>query len=151
MGITNDIEQFIKEMIAQADDASVSLQRNSLASQLGCVPSQINYVLATRFTSGQGYIVESRRGGGGYIRITRSVMPHQDFLYHLIKNIGNKLTAQEAENYVKSCFENKLIGENEAKIILSAVSEQALSKIKSGRELIRADILKAMLLEIARR
>jgi len=151
MGITHDIEQFIKEMLAQADDASISLQRNELASQLGCVPSQINYVLSTRFTSGQGYIVESRRGGGGYIRITRSVMPHQEFSYHLINSIGQKLTAKEAENYVKSCFENELITKSEAKLIMSATSEQALSKIKSGRDLIRADIFKSMLLEIARR
>ena len=71
MRISDEITAYILHMLDQADDGGAELRRNELAEELGCVPSQINYVLTSRFTPEQGYVVESRRGGGGYIRIRR--------------------------------------------------------------------------------
>ncbi len=70
MSMSNEIAKMILEMLS--DDGETEIQRNEMAQALGCVPSQINYVISSRFTPEQGYIVESRRGGGGYIRITRT-------------------------------------------------------------------------------
>ena len=99
MGISDIIEQFIRE--ALEEDNSVNLQRNELASRFGCVPSQINYVISTRFNPEKGYIVESRRGGGGYIRIRR--IPGDIFgdMEGIIKNIGGEISKEKAKGIIK--------------------------------------------------
>ena len=95
MRISDIIEDFIKEMLE--DDDSAIIQRNDLAEHFNCVPSQINYVISTRFTPIQGYYVESQRGGGGYIKIHRVNVTHSDYLMHIINNVGNSITSREIE------------------------------------------------------
>lgn len=82
MGISDNVAEYILELL-QKDNGTAEIQRNELAGIIGCVPSQINYVLTSRFTPEQGYIVESRRGGGGYIRITRMRVSKSDMIMHL--------------------------------------------------------------------
>ena len=82
MRISDVIENFIKEMLTE--DNSAIIQRNDLAEHFNCVPSQINYVISTRFTPMQGYYVESQRGGGGYIKINRISITQSDYLMHII-------------------------------------------------------------------
>ena len=96
MRISDSIESFIKEMLGE-DSPEVELKRNELAQYFGCAPSQINYVLATRFSPDQGYLTESRRGGGGYIRIVRVVQSEsQPLTYWIRDRIGDALSEEEA-------------------------------------------------------
>ena len=90
MGISDLIAAFIAEELEQADGV-LELQRSDLAERFGCVPSQINYVMSTRFSPERGYIVESRRGGNGYIRISRVRMDRQTLLMHVINSVGDEL------------------------------------------------------------
>ena len=95
MGISDVIAGFIQEALDEANGV-LELQRSDLAQRFGCVPSQINYVMSTRFSPEHGYIVESRRGGGGYIRITRVRMDRQELLMHIIGSIGDELDSHSA-------------------------------------------------------
>lgn len=90
MGISDLIAGFIQDALDEANGV-LELQRSDLAQRFGCVPSQINYVMSTRFSPEHGYIVESRRGGGGYIRIRRVQMDRQTLLMHVINSIGGEL------------------------------------------------------------
>ena len=92
MSLSNSIAQMILQMLDQ--DGATEIQRNEFAQLMGCVPSQINYVLSSRFTPEQGYIVESRRGGGGYIRIRRVNLDRGVMLMHVINSVGDTLDEQ---------------------------------------------------------
>lgn len=148
MKISEVIEQFIKQMLMQADGGTIDLQRNELASQLGCVPSQINYVISTRFTNEHGYLVESRRGGGGFIRITQVNLNNADYLMHVVNGIGDSMSAGEASVFIGNCCENGLMSERESNLILSAVSDNSLIINQPHRDMLRAKILKNMLLNL---
>ena len=99
MRMSDMIEEFIKDLFE--DEDIVEIQRNDLANQFNCVPSQINYVISTRFTPDHGYYVESQRGGGGYIKITKAKITKSDYLMHLITSLGDKVTQKEIEIFVK--------------------------------------------------
>ncbi|OQB15247.1 MAG: Transcriptional regulator CtsR [Firmicutes bacterium ADurb.Bin193] len=149
MKISEVIEQFIKNMLMQADGATIDLQRNELANQLGCVPSQINYVISKRFTTEHGYLVESRRGGGGYIRITKMPLSKAGYIMHIVNSIGSSVTAGEAAVFVGNCGENGIMTPREEGIILSAVGDSSLLNIEQPhRDILRAKILKNMLLNL---
>ena len=139
MRLSDLIEDFIKDMLEDDDEAIIQRKFN-------CVPSQINYVIATRFTPMQGYYVESQRGGGGYIKIEKVNVTKSSYLMHIINSIGNKITAKEVEIFVKNFLENNIINEREAKLIKSATSDKALNT-KDNDEL-RAKILKNMLITL---
>ena len=96
MRMSDLVTQYILELL-ESSGGSAEIQRNELAGELGCVPSQINYVITSRFTPEQGYLVESRRGGGGYIRIMRMKLDRSSALMHLINSIGSRLDAAAAE------------------------------------------------------
>ena len=87
MSLSNQIARMLMEMLES--DGTTEIQRNELAQTLGCVPSQINYVISSRFTPEQGYIVESRRGGGGYIKITKVKLDHPSLIMHTVNHIGD--------------------------------------------------------------
>lgn len=153
MRLSDAIEQFIKAMLSQ-DDQEVELKRNELAEYFNCAPSQINYVLATRFTPDHGYIIESRRGGGGYIRIFRMEQDTgEQLLYLLHEHVGDEITALRASHVVLQLQERGLITEGEAALMQAALSSQALSiPIPANlKDAMRAKILKSMLLVIARK
>ena len=145
--ISDIIEKFIKELI-QDTDGVVEIQRNELANYFNCVPSQINYVIDTRFNTERGYIVESRRGGGGYIKIKRISINKSNYLMHIVNSIGNSITQQSAEAFIKNFFDYKAINEKEAKIMMVAVSDKILNIAQPLRDQIRANLLKNMIINL---
>ena len=146
MRISDVIADFINELLA--DDDYAVIQRNDLAEHFNCVPSQINYVISTRFTPTQGYYVESSRGGGGCIKIRKVNITHSDYLIHIINSIGNSITAKEVEIFVKNFLDYNIINEKEANLIKSATSDKALTLPKETKDVIRARILKNMLINL---
>ena len=146
MRISDVIENFIKDMLS--DDNSAVIQRNDLAEHFNCVPSQINYVISTRFTPLQGYYVESQRGGGGYIKIQKVNITHSDYLMHIITSIGNTLTSKEAEVFINNFEEYGIIDKKTAKLLKGATNDKVLIKAKNLKDELRADIFKNMLINL---
>ena len=134
------------------DQPEVELKRNELAEYFHCAPSQINYVLATRFTPDHGYVISSQRGGG-YIRIVRVRSAPGDHLTYLLRErIGESVDAQTAQAICRQLAERKAITPAQACLMAAAVSPQAMSVPvpEAAKDVLRAKILKNMLLEIAR-
>lgn len=140
------IEAFIKQAISDTN-GSIEIQRNELANQFRCVPSQINYVIDTRFTTERGYYVESRRGGGGYIKIRRvNITRPGNYLMHIVTSMGDSISQQSAEVFIINFIDYDVISEREGLIMKAATSDKVLGNIPMpDRDLIRANILKNML------
>ena len=152
MRLSDSIESFIKTLMTQ-EEPEVERKRNELAEYFGCAPSQINYVLATRFSPDHGYIIESRRGGGGYIRIVRVVQSGaQRLMYLTNERIGDAISEPEAVRLIHQLVDQGLVSLAEGEIMRSAVSAQAMSIPipDSLKEALRARTLKTMLMTIAR-
>lgn len=146
MRISDSVANYILQMLKEAD-GTAEIQRNELANFLGCVPSQINYVLTSRFTPEQGYLVESRRGGGGYIRITRLQFTKPDMIMHIINGVGDTLDARTARAMTENMAQSGILSQSAAELILTAVSEKSLAAVpKELRDTVRASIYKNMLL-----
>ena len=146
MRMSDIIEEFIKDLFD--DEEEIEIQRNELAEQFNCVPSQINYVISTRFKPQQGYYVESRRGGGGHITIRKVNNTKSDYLMHIIKNIGNSITNSEAEFLISDFLTYNLVNTKEAKLLRVATSDNVLDIPKEYKDRLRANILKNMLLNL---
>ncbi len=140
------IEAFIKQLIEDMD-GTIEIQRNELANYFKCVPSQINYVIDTRFTTERGYYVESRRGGGGYIKIQKvNVSPNTNYLMHIVNSIGDRLSQQAAEAFINNFIDYEVVSSREGKILRAATSDKALSMVPApDRDVLRATLLKNML------
>ena len=148
MGISDMIAGFIQEALDEANGV-LELQRSDLAQRFGCVPSQINYVMSTRFSPEHGYIVESRRGGGGYIRITRVHMDRQTPLMHVINSVGDELDGHSARAILGNLAQSEAIDHMAAQAALWALSDSALRTVpKERRDALRADILKQILIHL---
>lgn len=148
MRMSDLVAQYITEMLDR-QDGSAEIQRNELAGTLGCVPSQINYVITSRFTPEQGYIVESRRGGGGYIRISRVKMDGGTALMHIVNSVGDSLDKATAEVMINNMLHRQLLSLEAAKIIAAALSDRSLRRVEQEkRDSVRADLLKNMLITI---
>ena len=133
-------------MLNESDGGSAEIKRNELANDLGCVPSQINYVLSSRFTPEQGFIVESRRGGGGYIRITKVQLNERSALMHIINTIGDELNANTARVLLHNLLLDDLIDKKTAILISVATSDKSYASVApSERNKVRAAIFKNML------
>lgn len=148
MAISDIIENYIKELLSE--DNEVIIKRNDLANYFNCVPSQINYVIATRFTNEHGFIVESRRGGGGGITIRKVLLTKNDYISTLISSIGNYLKQNDAYSYIKTLFEYDIITNREANIMFAAVSDNTLNIDGENKDYLRAKIMKNMLTNIKR-
>lgn len=146
MRISDIIEEFIKGLLE--DEESAVIQRNDLAEHFNCVPSQINYVISTRFTPIQGYYVESQRGGGGYIKIQKINLTQSDYLMHIITSIGNKISAKEVDVFVNNFLDYGVIDEKVAKLIKSATNDKVLNMVKNDKDELRAKIFKNMLINL---
>lgn len=145
--LSDTIEQFIKSMLSEYQ-GTVDIQRNELAQHFNCAPSQINYVLATRFNLDKGYIIESRKGGGGYIRVMR-VDIDENFLLDLVtQRIGTEINLKDAINIIGRLLEMDVITVREAQIMKSAVSDQAFLVPLALKDKLRAGILKGMLVSL---
>lgn len=147
MNLSNAIAQMITEMLQ--DKSEIEIQRNILAQDLGCVPSQINYVLSSRFTPERGFIVESRRGGGGCIRITRISYDKDTLLMQVVNSVGGRLDEVTAKHHLMNLVYHNLINEKDATLIMSAMNEVNFKILTPEiREIIRASIFKQMLLTL---
>ena len=152
MRLSDSIESFIKTMLTQ-EEPEVELKRNELAEYFGCAPSQINYVLATRFTQDDGYVIESRRGGGGYIRIVRVCHnAGQKLLYLVTERIGSAIGEPEAVRLIGQLRHEGIVTDTEAGIMRAAVSDAALAvpMPEPVKNAVRARTLKCMLTAVAR-
>ncbi|WIV13109.1 CtsR family transcriptional regulator [Proteiniborus sp. MB09-C3] len=145
--LSNLIEDFIKKLLEDANNGVIEIQRNELAQYFDCAPSQINYVLTTRFSSDRGYYIESRRGGGGYIKIIKVNINRDKYIQDLILNIiGDSITKSKAYGIIESFFEEDIVTEREYSLMKVALSDRTLSSVNCEKNIIRADILKNMLL-----
>ena len=148
MRMSDLVAQYIMEMLEE-QDGSAEIRRNELAGNLGCVPSQINYVITSRFTPEQGYIVESRRGGGGYIRISRVKMDKGTALMHIINSVGSSLDKATAEVMLRNMMQRSMLQIETARVIAAALSDRTLKNVEQDkRDNVRADLFKNMLLTL---
>lgn len=146
MSISDVIEQYLKQILHSKGQDGIEIKRNEIADHFQCVPSQINYVINTRFTVEKGYIVESKRGGGGYIRIIR--IQHQaqsDLINEIIELINPTVTQQASIDILERLLEEEIVTGREAKIMLSAIERSTLAFQLPLRDEIRARILTSML------
>ena len=149
MRLSDLITETIMEMLEKSDENTAEIQRNDLAMNLGCVPSQINYVISSRFTPEQGYIVESRRGGGGYIRITRVRLDRSSAIMHIVNSIGDSLNPLDVRVLIDNCISSQIIDEQTGKIISSCLSQPVLSAIPPQyRDHYRAALIKQVLISL---
>ena len=148
MGISDIIENYLKEMFSEENE--ITIKRNDLAGMFNCVPSQINYVIKTRFTNENGFAVESRRGGGGYIVIRKKSFDKNDFIKNLVLSVGNSIKQSEAMLYIKALYENGFINEREGELICAAVSDKSLGLSGVIKDSVRAAILKNIIISIMR-
>ncbi|MFL0248509.1 CtsR family transcriptional regulator [Candidatus Clostridium stratigraminis] len=146
--LSDIIEEFIKHLIDNNNDEELQIQRNELASYFNCAPSQINYVLTTRFTMDKGYYIESRRGGGGYIVIRKvEFQQPKSLMDALNERIGSSLTYDSGVIIIDGLLEADIITSREARLMKTAINDRTLGIIENKNKL-RADILKAMLIVI---
>ncbi|MFL4444138.1 MULTISPECIES: CtsR family transcriptional regulator [Heyndrickxia] len=144
--ISDIIEEYLKRILELNEKEILEIKRNEIADKFQCVPSQINYVINTRFTIERGYIVESKRGGGGYIRIMK-VRPESDaeLIDQLLVHIGNVISQSNAEAIILRLVEEEVISRREAKIMLSVMDRSVLYIQLPERDELRARMLKSML------
>ena len=149
MATSDLIADFILSAIEDSTNGFAELQRSALAEMFSCVPSQINYVISTRFSPERGYVVESRRGGGGYIRITRVRSTPRELIMHTVNAVGEQLDARTAAAFVSNIYEAGLVDKRTARLILAAVSDKALRPIApADRDTVRASIFKQLLVTL---
>ena len=147
MGISDLIASFLQESLEEAENGVLEVQRSDLAQRYNCVPSQINYVMSTRFSPERGYIVESRRGGNGYIRITRVQMDHQTLLMHVINSLGDEVDLASVRAILSNLVQSGTLEENMGRALLAAVGDKALAAVpRDKRDHVRAAILKQVLI-----
>lgn len=147
MGISDLIASFLQEGLDEAEDGVLEVQRSDLAQRFNCVPSQINYVMSTRFSPERGYIVESRRGGNGYIRITRVRVDRQTLMMHVINSLGDSVDLPSARAILTNMVTSGALEENLGRTILASVGDKALAAVpRQTRDQVRADILKQVLI-----
>ncbi len=146
MNLSKEIANMIIEML-ENDGMSAEIRRNDLAERIGCVPSQINYVISSRFTPERGYIVESQRGGGGYIRITRAQYDLSTLKMHLINSIGTSVDEKTCKANIINLLDRGLLTDEQAKLIVTAVSDKVLRELPDEyKNKLRASMFKQMLL-----
>lgn len=147
--ISDVIEDYLKRILEESKKGYIEIQRNELADKFQCVPSQINYVINTRFTVEKGYVVESKRGGGGYIRIRKvKVVDEQRFLERLINLIDQDISQSSAENIIDRLLELELVTDRESRLMKAVIQRRVLPFEVGVRDRLRANLLKAMILSL---
>ena len=125
MRMSDVIEEFIKDLFDDNNEY-IEIQRNELAEKFNCVPSQINYVISTRFRPSQGYYVESKRGGGGHIRIKKINITKSNYLMHIITSMGDTITSNEVDIFISNFLSYNIVNKTEAKLLKVATSDNVL-------------------------
>ena len=146
--VSNNIEKFLLNMLNETENGVLEIGRNVLASRFNCAPSQINYVLSTRFTPYRGYYIESRRGGAGYVRIVRvSLKSEKDYFKLINETIGTSITKDKSTSIIESLLEHQYIDEINARLIKHALEDTSLTNVDIKlSNYVKADILRNMLL-----
>lgn len=145
--VSDGIERFILSNLGK--DNFINLSRNELADFFRCAPSQINYVLTTRFNLNRGFIVQSRRGGGGFIRLVKIQNFNKHYIYKLIdENLSGEISHRDALYLLEDLVEKRFVSVEQAKIVAAATSERALSSPLKISGSIRSNILKNVLINI---
>lgn len=144
--LSDIIEEFIKDLLEQSCDQELQIQRNELADKFSCAPSQINYVLTTRFTCDKGYLIESKRGGGGCILIKKITYDTKDKIYELINSsIGDSLTYQNGVAIIESLYDLDIINKRELALIKITINDRTLQNAENKNR-VRADILRSLVM-----
>ncbi|HZH60187.1 MAG TPA: CtsR family transcriptional regulator [Metabacillus sp.] len=144
--ISDIIEQYLKNVLDSSGKEIVEIKRSEIADRFQCVPSQINYVINTRFTIERGYMVESKRGGGGYIRIIKVRADNQaHLLEQILRLINQRLSQAAAEDIIGRLVTEEVISSREAKLMLSVIDRSVLYIDLPHRDELRARMVKAML------
>ncbi|MBE6787004.1 MAG: CtsR family transcriptional regulator [Ruminococcaceae bacterium] len=147
MRLSDLITKEIIKMLNESELNTAEIQRNEFAALMGCAPSQINYVLSSRFTPEHGYIIESRRGGGGYIRIKRVTFQNASAIMHIVNSIGDRIDALSTRIVIENCLETGIIDKKQSELMCAAVSNTVLQSVPTIlRDSLRAALLKQMLL-----
>ena len=147
--LAKQIEEYIKELMAEQESAVLEIQRSLLSEHFNCVPSQINYVLSTRFTPAQGYVVESRRGGGGFVRIASVPLDDEEDLRQLIsQSVGDHITQRQSEGVVSYLVKEKVITEREGAMLNLMLKDRTLGEVKDNRDTLRANLLQHALVVV---
>lgn len=142
--MTDIIEAYLKKVLNQKEQ--VEIRRNEIAELFDCVPSQINYVINTRFTVQKGYLVESKRGGGGYIRIIKvQILDELDMLNTMIEIIGNNISERDAKSIVQKLYDEEIISKREAKLMIVAMDKSLYTGDRVIDNRVRANLLRSML------
>ena len=144
--LSDNIERFIKELLQE--DTRIELKRNELAQYFGCANSQINYVLATRFSMDRGYLVESRRGGSGYVRLIRLSTPSADLYESLMERIGDAVDEETAFALISRLRELKLVTAREERLMRSCVCAGAAALPLGCKDALRACVLKSAITQV---
>ncbi|MBU5251066.1 CtsR family transcriptional regulator [Lysinibacillus capsici] len=147
--ISDIIEGYLKQVLELGGEGHIEIKRSEIADKFQCVPSQINYVINTRFTAERGYLVESKRGGGGYIRILRVRANSQiDLIDDVLRQIEGGASQTMAEDLVYRLIDEQVISKREAKLMLAAIDRYTIDLHLPLRDVIRSKILRAMLTTI---
>lgn len=145
--MTDIIEAYLKAYLENQEH--LEIKRSDIADRFDCVPSQINYVINTRFTQEHGYLVESKRGGGGYIRILKvHLVDEVDEIDQMIDLIGNQISQRNGVNIIETLTERKIITQREAALILSVIEKAVLQTITEEEQIARAQLLKTFLYQL---
>ena len=149
MLLSDMIESIINEMLNE-NEGLVEFQRNAIADKFGCVPSQINYVITSRFTPEKGYIVESRRGGGGFIKIKQIQFDKTSYIMHFINAVGESIDYNTTKVFLVNLYNHDIISEREMRMILNITSDNILKQITppNARDALRSSILKNAVLAL---
>ncbi len=143
--LSDEIEKHLNELINEYQ-GKIKIKRNKLADEFNCAPSQINYVLNTRFTSEKGYIVESQRGGSGFIRIIKiSIDSADDLLRRLLVRVDQPLSKREAEGIIDRLYDHQIINNREKKLMETVFHRKSLKVENSSRDYLRGNLMKSML------
>ena len=149
MLISDMIEGIIHEMLKE-NEGLAEFKRNDIAVKFGCVPSQINYVITSRFTPEKGYIVESRRGGGGFIKIKQIQFDRTSYIMHFINAVGDSIDYDTTKVFLSNLYNHEIISQREARMILNITSDNILKYVMppNARDSLRAAILKNAVLAL---
>lgn len=146
MRLSELIEEYIKDMFKEDD--FIEFGRNDLAQYFNCVPSQINYVISTRFSPERGYYVESKRGGGGNIKIKRVDISKNSYITHLVNSLNNSLTQQEAEIIINNMLDYNVIDLQTAKLLKIVSNDKVLGLPRDTRDEVRTRIFKNVIINL---
>lgn len=147
MNLSSIIEEYIHELLTESN--YVEVKRNDLANHFSCVPSQINYVISTRFVPELGFYVESKRGGGGYIKISKVELDDEDYVTRMIGKMGDKLSQNVASIYLNNLLLYNVLDDKTARLINIAISDKSLESVnKLDRDKVRADIFKCLIINL---